>query len=446
MLVPSLFAAEKPNIQEGNATSGAKTEIEAETAGILPTSPFYFIKDIVRGVRRILTVNPISRVEYEVKVASQKAAELRKIEELDPTNSEALKKALANYSEDIAQLNIHLSEIKETSDNPRVDLLLNKVAEEAIKHQNALESLKVNHLDIKNKIEEVQGVIDQTLIKIPEQFDNVEKFRSRMKNMIEAGERTDSHELNSVIILNRLEEAKPTEAIQKEIRDIKTDLFMRFEGKITTGEIVPATLPEKLSEIRSVETNKLKIIDEIREGARNSELKNELNTLRPQVIKQIEMKDEVNSDDARASIDSAKDLISKTEEQIKSGEYLVSGTYASLLEKARFNIGDAESLFRVKEYSRAFAQANSATAALKTLLSSFQKKGENLSDDISNLKLSFDSLKNLAIQTNPLVADSKLADIFNKAEKMILRVQSADDIRAAKVMFAEIESLIKKAE
>lgn len=113
-MVPALFAAEKPSISE-------------EITGILPTSPFYFLKEFRRGVKRAFIANPASKAEYELHVASQKVAELKKLKELYPNDSGEIKTTILNYSENIKQ---------------------------------SLEDLKADHPSIKNKIEEVQAALE----------------------------------------------------------------------------------------------------------------------------------------------------------------------------------------------------------------------------------------------------------------------------------------------
>lgn len=125
-LAPTIFAAEKPSI------SIDKTAIEENTPGILPTNPFYFVKEWGRGVKRIITLNPVSRADFELRVASHKAAELRKIQELDPTNAKAMKVAFENYSEDVLRLRVHLITLRD--ENKASDLLV-KINEEIAAHE-----------------------------------------------------------------------------------------------------------------------------------------------------------------------------------------------------------------------------------------------------------------------------------------------------------------------
>jgi len=44
--------------------------------GLLPTNPFYFLKEWGRGVRQLFAFNPIKKAELELRFTNEKAAEL----------------------------------------------------------------------------------------------------------------------------------------------------------------------------------------------------------------------------------------------------------------------------------------------------------------------------------------------------------------------------------
>lgn len=92
--------------------------------GILPTNPFYFIKEWGRGVRSFFTFNRIAKAELELRIANEKAAELKKVQETRPDDIRGLDKAMLNYQKSQVRLRIKFEAIKGTSQNPNVDQLL----------------------------------------------------------------------------------------------------------------------------------------------------------------------------------------------------------------------------------------------------------------------------------------------------------------------------------
>src|SRR3989338_8115513 len=86
---------------EGESTVEEITtaDLGVENPGLLPTNPFYFFKEWGRGIKMFFTFNKVSKAGYELEITNQKAAELKKVQEVEPNDIEALNKALDNYNE-----------------------------------------------------------------------------------------------------------------------------------------------------------------------------------------------------------------------------------------------------------------------------------------------------------------------------------------------------------
>lgn len=110
--------------------------------GLLPTSKLYFLKEWGRGLQRLFTFNSIKKVELELKILDEKAVEAQEVEEAEPNNIEAIKKALTNYQSSHDRLEARLRALKETSRNPNADKLLSNLAERVAKHEELFAKLK----------------------------------------------------------------------------------------------------------------------------------------------------------------------------------------------------------------------------------------------------------------------------------------------------------------
>lgn len=129
------------------------SDLGVENPGVLPTSPLYFFKELGRAFKKIFIFNPVAKAEFELQIANQKAAELKKVEELQPQNAEAIKKALSNYQKSQERLKTRFESLKETSQNPNIDKLLEKIAEKSVKHAELFDELE-------KKFEEKQELRD----------------------------------------------------------------------------------------------------------------------------------------------------------------------------------------------------------------------------------------------------------------------------------------------
>ncbi len=126
---------------EGEPIPGVDYRLGIANVGTLPTSPFYFFKELGRGFSRFFTFNATAKAELELKITNEKAAEALAVEKANPDDAEVLTKALQNYTKAQERLNTRLLKLKDNSENPKVAELLKKVDEKTAKHAELLEQL-----------------------------------------------------------------------------------------------------------------------------------------------------------------------------------------------------------------------------------------------------------------------------------------------------------------
>jgi len=167
---------------EGGTTTedvGTTTEeVVSNAHGILPTNPFYFFKEFGRSWRRFFIFDPVKRAEFDLDVLGEKADELSTVEELDPNSPEAIKKALENYNEGVDRLRENLQKLSDSSNNPNIDKLLEKLDERAAKHNELFNRLMEKHQDIFNNVDEVRARLGETI-------SNLERHRGENEDVNE---------------------------------------------------------------------------------------------------------------------------------------------------------------------------------------------------------------------------------------------------------------------
>lgn len=157
-------------------------DLGAEDPGILPTNPFYFLKEWRRGISRFFTTNPIAKAGLELNVLNEKAAEVLKVKETLPDNLQAIKNAIENYQKAQQRLKLRLESLKEPPRNPNVDKLLRQLAEKVAKHEKLFDSILVEFEDQP----ELNTLVEDTKEKIEEisvtasQKDEPEKFLEKL--------------------------------------------------------------------------------------------------------------------------------------------------------------------------------------------------------------------------------------------------------------------------
>lgn len=114
----------------------------AQDIGILPDSPFYFLKELKRNIQLTFTFNQERRIELEERFVQEKLLEYEKINSMNKTN--AVEKAWINYQNARSRLVERLNSLK------------GKESQEII--QNII--IKLNeHDEIINRSRHEQGVV-----------------------------------------------------------------------------------------------------------------------------------------------------------------------------------------------------------------------------------------------------------------------------------------------
>jgi hypothetical protein len=109
--------------------------------GTLPSSPFYFLKEWRRSLQRVFSFGSEAKADTELKISEEKAVELKTMKETEPQNITALTKALANYKKSQERLKTHFENLEEKSNNQKVDKLVEKFTDAAVRHEELFKSL-----------------------------------------------------------------------------------------------------------------------------------------------------------------------------------------------------------------------------------------------------------------------------------------------------------------
>lgn len=201
-------------------------DLEVSDPVILPTSNFYFFKKFARGLRRAVTFNEVSRAELELKIVNEKAAELKKVSQ-NNADEKGLERAVANYKENAERLRARLEALKETSENPNVDKLLDKLTDRTIKHIQLFEELKNKHNSIKEKLEEAQKGLDGAIAEVPNRLDNLEKFKKRIERASEKQRDKATKEIRVIGVLDRLENKIEKKEAREKISEVRNELVRK---------------------------------------------------------------------------------------------------------------------------------------------------------------------------------------------------------------------------
>ncbi len=207
-----------------NEQSVTATDLGITNVGTLPTSRLYFFKEWGRGIERLFTFRAVSKVELELNITNEIAAEMlavanKHFKEAILTargreGAEATQNAIENYTKAQERLQSQLAKLPGNSEDPKVAELLEQVDKKTAKHISVFEKisngLRINRagddaagLGLALELENAQNNLQKT---IAVSVDKGENAKQRAAEQIERAEKAIQEletELRFVYVANR---------------------------------------------------------------------------------------------------------------------------------------------------------------------------------------------------------------------------------------------------
>lgn len=432
-------------------------DLGLQSSGLLPTNPFYFLKEWGREFRKLVSTSAIKKAELEFNVASEKAAEVQKLTEISPDDLSAIVKAIVNYNNSLDQLVKRLKAISQ-SDSADAEKLAENIASLGLRQYQLLENLSG---DLMYNDKKVRAVIDDSVAKLVSLFGSVpghlvdwDVFRSIVLNV--TGNQKDAfRELRAAEIFERMLDIA-SGPDRDAISAIKDDILLKLSGRLE-GFVINGRGAGNLESLPGDNLLRVRILDELRERVLNSELRNELNILRQRILEKISSENGIREEEADAAIRSAEDLLAGIEIKIAEREGKLKNSVKELIERAKFNLSQAGKFFAEENYGSAFGQATASSAALKSAWNQLAPSAGDNQKELEVVKKSYDELSGKALAAG-LTKDGnpKLFSLLGEAERRIVELSKAIEtkaasesiaasLRVAKMLIATIEEVLEGA-
>ena len=179
-------------IGTGGAGSIVVSDLGITDVGTLPTSTWYFLKEWRRGLERLFTFGSVKKAELELHITNEKAAEVLTIQEEEPDDVETLAKAMGNYADATERLEARLAKLTDTSENPNVAALLEKLNEQTLKHAVLFNQLAERYIGdpdfdlVTNTVKDAQEKIENTINAASEKEKNIKEKAAEQIERAEA--------------------------------------------------------------------------------------------------------------------------------------------------------------------------------------------------------------------------------------------------------------------
>jgi hypothetical protein len=357
-------------------------DLGVQDPGLLPTSPFYFFKEITRGLQRALTFDSIAKTELELKIASEKAAEAKKVSDEDSGNQKGISRALANYERGQERLRVRLENLKETSENPEVDRLLDKVAKRAIVHEKLLERLEMKYDTQKSTIADIRVRVQGTIGEISKK-DEVEKFGKRFEKAFQDTRGSTLKHIRSVEILDRLRESgEVSEEAQEKLDELRSNLSEKAKENIERfaeqGNEGKDRLRKALEQLPGDALRRTVFLEELRARA-SDQAAGALEEVRDSLDEKIKDGEDL-AEKVRERIKRAEERIEKIEERIQELGDEVPQSVRTLLDNAKKHVEKARAALEEKKPQNAFGQSRAAEAIIENIFRVLERGSDAMKD------------------------------------------------------------------
>src|SRR3989344_3837086 len=394
--------------------------LDTSNTGILPTNTFYFLKEFGRGIQKLFRTSPISKAEVELRILNEKASELKKLYEINPNNLTGISRAIASYEGTAQALRDRIATLRGLDQAANFDRVINETLNRVITHQQFFDDLRGRvefNTDFLAVLDSTQSILTDTLTAVVEKVDGSEKFSERFLTLI-SKHTGELKELRAAEVLDRLEERLAPEFLP-EIIALKEELLIKFSGRLDSEALSP-TLESLLPQLEVVpgdQLRRVKVLDEVREIVTNSDLKSQINVIRQRVLDKAQETGVVNSEKVEEAIAASQAALVDFE-TFTSGQ-LLSASVKQLIERAKFNLKQAQDLFAAGNYGGAYGQSTAALAAIKNAVNQINAVG-SFDSEISSLRKTYDNFlakaKNIGYDAKN---QPKLFSLFNETEQKI---------------------------
>ncbi|MSR73520.1 MAG: hypothetical protein EXS60_00455 [Candidatus Pacebacteria bacterium] len=378
----------------------------AEAATLPPGNPFYFVQDGVRSLRKALTFSPVSRALLELRLVSERRADIKEILAAGKDN-QIVFTALAAYDDEVDSLATYAKSIGD-------DQVLTGVAELFMSHTKFFNTALVNE-NVATSVGVRASVIasrDNLTRLVTEAFgqNGHGAFRNRAQAFVAAD--TDAYrELYALDALTGLSRAVASPDMKRELALFKEGMATVLVGKLKKGSVTA----EKIVSLPGDPIMRFYSIAAMRDRAGDIETKNTLTLASQNVLQAAAESRFMTAHEARAAIAYAS---------------AVTGMHGVKSDQGDYFIQQANRFMSEGSYDLAFQHGVLAAGAATDALLLNTLSAQELRDELALVKRQYD-----AVRVKPAFIDKRIAAVADATGRVPVR-ETLTAIREIKLILA----------
>ncbi len=257
---------------------------------LLPSNPFYFLKNLKRGVQSFFTFNPVKKVELKLKFANEKLIEAKKMISKNPSDKRNIS-ALKNYQKEIIKIKNYVEKKDLTIKKPGTEKFFEKLIDNNLKHQKLLDNLeKKLPSELSSELKNIKENLIEKFVETSLKIASPEQFKEKIEKIAEEQKGSNLKNIKNLEILMRLEEKVPEKA-KPAIQKAEANTLKRLHNDLTKiPEKQTPILKEYLEKIGGEEIRHLEIVSNLEEMELSPKIRQLVEQGKEKVIKKIEHK------------------------------------------------------------------------------------------------------------------------------------------------------------
>ncbi len=238
------------------ATSSASQEIQQDETvtlsdldvnepTLLPDSKFYFLKNWKNAIQSVFTFGQVNKAELNLKIASEKLLEAKKLAE-KTSNPRILDKAAEIYNKQVEKIGNNIAKFKETAtSSEKVGKFLDKYVKQQILHEKILDKLESKvPTSTLEKIKENREKHLEKFGEVMQKLASTTQVKTIIQKAIGAIKGSDLKDIKNLEILKNIQDKMP-EGIKQQIQNVIASTTEKVKEKIQ------ALSPEKQDKIQN---------------------------------------------------------------------------------------------------------------------------------------------------------------------------------------------------
>lgn len=269
-------------------------DLEISEPSVLPSNPFYFFKNSLRGIKSALTFNPVKKAELKLRFADERLIEAKKMaESLENSEkaSELVEKAIEKYEQETEKIKNRIEKF-ENIEKEKIEKFVERFTDHQIKQQKLIDRIENKLTEKGIAPEKIESIIKHKQ-KAMENFANgvlkvvnPEELKNKLEKVMEEAKGSDFKHFKNLEILENLEERIPDEA-REAIKQAQENAVKRLHNVLGSDEEKRERFKNFIENSGGDELRKLKIIEDIDIDNFNPNIKRVLEEARTKTLDMV---------------------------------------------------------------------------------------------------------------------------------------------------------------